>query len=59
MDLLARINHFQGRGGRWGVEVGVVWPPLCAACVVLGVLPSPPPGTVPRAGPVCLGDLPE
>ena len=58
MDLLACVNPFQGGGGR-GVEVGVVWPPLRTACVALGVLPSPAPGTVPRVGPVCLGDLPE
>lgn len=33
-------------------------PPHCL-CGSLGVLPSPAPGTVPRVGTVCLGDLPE
>ena len=56
MDLPASINPSQGGGGR-GVEVGLVWAPLHCLCGSGGAVL--PPGTVPRAGPVCLGERPE
>lgn len=56
VDLPASINPSQGGGGR-GVEVGLVWPSPALPVRFWGC--CPPPGTVPRVGPVCLGDLPE